>query len=118
MLSDIALFLLIYVSCIVSFLITHTFLFRIIHPRNPLKFIIGVTLGSIMAVSLFCAFFLSHFFSRFGIYILANLAAALAALFTCGLYSFLVPITAERSTAAQMIIFLYETQKLHLQRER
>ena len=39
------------------------------------------------------------------------MGAALAAMFTCGLYAFLGPLTADRSFAAQLIMFLYDSNK-------
>ena len=85
--------------------------------KNFLSYIAGMISVSVVIVSLGSWFFLSRFFSNFEAYLLANTGAALAAVFTCGLYAFLGPVTADRSFAVQMVMFLYKSKRPYSRQE-
>ena len=111
MLTDLSFFFLIYFFCLAVFVFLHWIALRSYDSKSVLIYIAGIIIVSVLIASALSWIWISKFFSSFEVYVLANTGAALAAVFTCGLYAFLGPVTADRSIAVQLVIFLYNSKQ-------
>jgi len=111
--GDLALFALLFILQIGLFLISHCIVLRSFRKRNLLYCAAASVLASAGIAILFGYFLFSGMFSSGGAWAVSITGSALASLFACGLYTFLGPVTADRSLACQMLVSLTEKgQKL------
>lgn len=105
-LTDITLFFSIFLFQLIFFFLLHIIILRIFAKNNVLYSSTITVLLSVPSVTLLSYFLVSGFFSSRESYAVAAAGSAIAAIFACGLYTFLGPATADRSLACQLMVFL------------
>ncbi len=105
-LTDITLFFSLFLSQLISFFLLHIIILRIFAKNNLLYSSTITVLLSVPSVTLLSYYLVSGFFSSRESYAVAAAGSTLAAVFACGLYTFLGPVTADRSLACQLMVFL------------
>ncbi len=109
LIKDFFLFFIIYFICTLTALVFQIIIVRFFNSRSFSMQMLGWPILSVLVSSFFCWALISKQFSNMESYYLANLGAGMAAIFSFSLYTFFGPITADRSTAAQMIVLLHDT---------
>ena len=109
MLTDVAGFGVLLGMHLASFLVIQWLVARFLVRRHLLPVSTGVALVTAGAVSIAGWFTLPAFFSSKEALVLALVGSATTSLFAAGLYSFLGPITADRSCASQMLQFFVDS---------
>ena len=109
MFGDLALFALLFILQIGLFLISHCIVLRSFRKRNLLYCAAASAFAATGIAILFGYFLFSGMFSSGGAWAVSITGSALASLFACGLYTFLGPVTADRSLACQMLVSLRES---------
>lgn len=90
----------------IFFFLLHLIVLRIFAKSNVLHSSTITVFLSVLSVTLLSYFFVSGLFSSPESYAVAAAGSAVAAIFACGLYTFLGPATADRSLACQLMVFL------------
>lgn len=105
-LIDLLLFFILFLFQLIFFFLLHIVVLRIFTKSDILHSSTITTLLSVSSVTLLSYFLVSGLFSSPESYAVAAAGSAIAAIFACGLYTFLGPATADRSLACQLIVFL------------
>ena len=105
--NDIALFCFLFLFQIISFLVLHFIILRLFANKNLLYSSAVTILLSIVILTLLSYFLIFDLFSAIESFALSVIGSGLATIFACGLYTFLGPVTADRSLACHLFILLY-----------
>ena len=114
---DIALFCFLFLIQIVVFLLLHFVTLRVFADKNLLYTSAFTALSSVVLVTISSYFLISDWFSTFESYALSVTGSGIAAIFASGLYTFLGPVTADRSLASQLLVFLFSKEGAVCSRE-
>jgi hypothetical protein len=106
MLTDLSLFFALFLFQMIFFFFLHFIILRIFAKSNILCSSTIAALVSVSSVTLLSYFLVSGVFSSPESYAVAAAGSGVAAIFACGLYTFLGPATADRSLACQLMVFL------------
>jgi hypothetical protein len=106
LLNDIVLFISLFLFQILFFFLLHVIVLRIFSKSNILYSSTLTIFLSVLSVTLLSYAFISGHFSSPESYAVSAAGSGLAAIFACGLYTFLGPATADRSLACQLLVFL------------
>lgn len=106
MLTDLSLFFALFLFQMIFFFFLHFIILRIFAKSNILYSSTITALVSVLSVTLLSYFLVSGVFSSPESYAVAAAGSGVAAIFACGLYTFLGPATADRSLACQLMVFL------------
>jgi hypothetical protein len=105
-LNDLALFFALFLFQLIFYFLLHLIILRIYAKSNILYSSTITVFVSVLSVTLLSYFLVSGVFSSPGSYAVAAAGSGIAAVFACGLYTFLGPATADRSLACQLMVFL------------
>lgn len=105
-LNDLALFFCLFLLQILFFFLLHVVILRIFTKNNILHSSALTVFLSVLPVTILSYYLVSDLFSTRGSYAVAAAGSGIAAIFACGLYTFLGPATADRSLASQLLVFL------------
>lgn len=117
LLNDIVLFISLFLFQILFFFLLHVIVLRIFAKSNILYSSTLTIFLSVLSVTLLSYAFISGLFSSPESYAVSAAGSGLAAIFACGLYTFLGPATADRSLACQLLVFLSEKTGAECRRE-
>jgi hypothetical protein len=106
MLTDLSLFFALFIFQMIFFFFLHFIILRIFAKSDILYSSTITALVSVSLVTLLSYFLVSGVFSSPESYAVAAAGSGVAAIFACGLYTFLGPATADRSLACQLMVFL------------
>jgi len=90
----------------IFFFLLHFIFLRINAKSNVLYSSTITVFLSVLTVTLLSYFLVAGLFSSPESYAVAEAGSVIAAIFACGLYTFLGPATADRSLACQLMVFL------------
>lgn len=107
LLNDLVLHISLFLFQILFFFLLHVIVLRIFAKSNILYSSTLTIFLSVMSVTLLSYVLISGLFSSTESYVVAAAGSGMAAIFACGLYTFLGPATADRSLACQLLVFLY-----------
>jgi hypothetical protein len=94
------------------------FIFLRIYAKSNILYSSTVTVFlSVLSVTVLSYFFVSGLFSSPESYAVAATGSGVAAIFAGGLYTFLGPVTADRSLASQLLVFLFHRAGAECSRE-
>ncbi len=105
-LTDLFLFCSLFLFQILFFFLLHVIVLRIFVKRNILYTSTLTIILSVLSVTFLSYALVSGLFSSPESYAVSAAGSGLAAIFACGLYTFLGPATADRSLACQLLVFL------------
>ena len=105
-LIDLFLFFTLFLFQLIFFFLLHLIVLRIFTKSSMLYSSTVAVFLSVSSVILLSYFLVSGQFSSRESYAVAAAGSAMAAIFACGLYTFLGPATADRSLACQLMVFL------------
>ncbi len=114
---DLALLCLLLLFQIIVFLLLHFVTLRVFAAKNLLYASVSTVVISVALVAVSSYFLISDWFSTFESYALSVAGSGIGAIFACGLYTFLGPLTADRSLASQLLVFLYKKAGSECSRE-
>ncbi len=117
LLNDLALFFSLFLFQIFFFLLLHFVILRIFAKSNLLYSSVFTSILSVVLVALLSYFLVSDLFSTPESYAVSAAGSGIAAIFACGLYTFLGPATADRSLACQLLVFLSNKAGAECRRE-
>ena len=106
LLNDLGLFISLFLFQILFFFLLHLVILRIFAKCNILYSSVLMVFLSVLSITLLSYVFISGRFSSRESYAVAAVGSGIAAIFACGLYTFLGPATADRSLACQLLVFL------------
>ncbi|MEW6145803.1 MAG: hypothetical protein AB1598_12380 [Thermodesulfobacteriota bacterium] len=106
-LNDLALFSSLFLFQILLFCLLQIVILRIFAEINILCSSAVAVVLSVSSVTILSYFLVSGLFSTPQSYAVSAAGSGAAAVFACGLYTFLGPATADRSLACQLLVFLY-----------
>ena len=106
LLYDLVLFISLFLFQLFFFFLLHVIVLRIFAKSNILYTSALTIFLSVLSVTLLSYVFISGLFSSPESYAVSAAGSGTAAIFACGLYTFLGPATADRSLACQLLVFL------------
>ncbi|MFI5323198.1 MAG: hypothetical protein ACHQ6U_06640 [Thermodesulfobacteriota bacterium] len=115
--NDIALLCFLFLIQIIVFFLLHIVILRVFAAKNILYTSAFTAVLSVAIVTLSSYFLVSDWFSTIESYALSVTGSGISAIFACGLYTFLGPVTADRSLASQMLVFIFNKAGTECRRE-
>jgi hypothetical protein len=116
-LNDLLLFSSLFLFQLLFFFLLHIVILRIFAKSNILYTSASAVFLSVLSVTVLSYFLVSCLFSTPQSYAVSAAGSGVAAVFACGLYTFLGPATADRSLACQLLVFLYSKAGTACRRE-
>jgi len=104
--TDLALLFCLFLFQIFVFFLLQIIIIRLFANKDLLYSSVFTAFLSVFLVVLPSYFLIADYFSTIESHVLSAAGSGLAAIFACGLYTFLGPVTADRSLASQLLVLL------------
>ena len=106
MLLDLILFGCLFISQIFIFFFLQIIVLRLFPNKDLLYSSVFTAFLSVLIAMILSYFLIAEYFTSKESYVISVVGSGLAAIFASGLYTFLGPVTADRSLASQLLVFL------------
>ena len=114
---DLTLFGCLFLSQIFIFFFLQIIILRLFTNRDLLYSSVFTAFLSVFLVIISSYFLIADHFSSMESFVLSAAGSGLAAIFACGLYTFLGPVTADRSLASQLLVLLHNMPSATIPRD-